>query len=282
MTNGIARATPHADALRARLRVELSTGALELPVLPNVAAAVLASSIDDQSDAARLADLIQQDQSLAGHVLRVTNSPAFRGATEIVALQQAIARLGMERIREIALSASLKGALFRGGRYHGLAESAWQVALASGLWAKEFARAARRNVEIAYLCGLLHNIGVPVLAHRLGELDESLSSTEAQTLVEQFAPRAGVALARSWQLPDPVVAAIEHVAEPAAAGPHAAAVAVAACGVAVARWMIERSLLVADVVKLPAVAQLNLYPEDVEGILERKEGIRAAMESMVL
>ena len=69
----------------------MQNGGLELPVLPAVAIEVLASSVDEQADAKRLAQLIQQDQSLASHVLRVVNAPVFRGTTEIVALQQAIA-----------------------------------------------------------------------------------------------------------------------------------------------------------------------------------------------
>jgi HD-like signal output (HDOD) protein len=81
------------------LRGELDREALAMPLLPGVAAEVIASSVDEHSDAARLAELIRQDQSLASHVLRIVNSPAFRGASEIVALQQAIARLGMPRVR---------------------------------------------------------------------------------------------------------------------------------------------------------------------------------------
>ena len=135
--------------------------------MPGVAAEVLASSLDEQSDAARLAQLIQQDQTLATHLLKVVNSPAFRGASEIVALRQAIARLGMERIREIALTASLSGTLFRPGPYEALGKREWHRALASGLWAKEVSRACRKNVEIAYLCGLLHNVGVPVVLNLL-------------------------------------------------------------------------------------------------------------------
>ena len=58
---------------------EISRGEIELPLLPAVAARVLSSSVDEQANAASLADLIRQDQRLASHVLRVVNSPGFRG-----------------------------------------------------------------------------------------------------------------------------------------------------------------------------------------------------------
>ena len=49
--------------------------------------------------------------------------------------------LGMERIRETALSASLKSCVFKKGGYQQLAGDSWNIALAAGLWAKEVARA---------------------------------------------------------------------------------------------------------------------------------------------
>jgi HD-like signal output (HDOD) protein len=280
--NSNAAHAEHAATATVLLRAQIAGGRWELPLLPGVAAEVLASSVEDQSDAARLAALIQQDLSLATHVLRVVNSPAFRGASEIVALQQAIARLGMERIREIALSASLKGVLFCGGPYQQRADRAWQVALASALWAKEVARATRRNVEVAYLCGLLRNIGIPVLLHRLGQIAPHLDPQSVASVLDRLAAVAGERLARSWSLPAPVVAVIVHGDDFSSAGDHSDAVAVASCGAALGHWMCERSILIADVVKLAAVAHLDLYPDDVEALLEQQESIRAAMESMVL
>ena len=99
-----------------RLRESVADGTLKLPVLPAVAANVLAMSQSEDSDAARLAALIQKDPALASNVLRIVNTAAFRGAAEIVALQQAIARLGMARIREIALSLRYSRSKCLGGR----------------------------------------------------------------------------------------------------------------------------------------------------------------------
>ena len=41
---------------------------------------------------------------MAAHVLRVVSSPVYSGRTQIVSLQQAVARLGVSKIREIALT----------------------------------------------------------------------------------------------------------------------------------------------------------------------------------
>lgn len=281
MSNAPAPAPQDEQWLRA-LRAQINDDELELPLLPNVAAEVLASSVDERADAARLAELIQRDQSLTGHVLRVVNSPAFRGANEIIALQQAIARLGMTRIREIALAASLKGTLLQRGPYEARAAHAWQVSLAAGLWAKEVARVALANVEVAYLCGLLHDVGAPVVLARLGELAPDLDDARVDAVLAAVAPAAGERLAKAWQLPDAVLATIVHLTVPAGAAEHADLVAVAACGAALGEWLCDGELALDCVLGLPALEHLNLYPEDVETLLGRQEAIRTTLESMVL
>jgi HD-like signal output (HDOD) protein len=144
------------------------------------------------------------------------------------------------------------------------------------------ARSVKQNVEVAYLCGLLHNIGVPLLLQRLGELAPDLTAPDVTTILAAQTATAGAALATAWQLPEAVVAAIGHLNDPEAAGAHVEAVAVAACGAALGRWMCDRSLLIAEVLELPAIGFLSLHREDVEKLLENQDDIRISMESMVL
>lgn len=259
---------------------EISQGEIELPLLPAVATKVLSSSVDERADATLLADLIRQDQGLATHVLRVVNSPGLRGTIEIVSLQQAITRLGMERIREIAVSASVKKTLFKKGAYLHVAQAAWKTALAASLWSKEVARACRKNVEIGYLCGLLHNIGVPVVLNHLDRIAPRLTASELTQLLDDEASRTGEMLVRKWQLPAAVATTIVRLGQLELAGEHTDAVAVAACGVSLAGWMFNEELDVEHAMQIPAVQYLNLYPEDVADILEKQEMVVITIESM--
>jgi HD-like signal output (HDOD) protein len=268
------------DVVAENFRAELASRNLEVPLLPNVAAEVLSSSLDEQSNALRLAELIQQDQGLASHMLRVVNSPAFRGQTEIVALQQAIARLGMERIRELALTVSLKGTLFKPGPFDYLVSEAWQHGLRTGLWAKEIARSARKNVEIAYLCGLLHNVGASLVVNRVFQLDENLTEADVRSLEAEFAQEAGLLLVEEWGLPAAVGLSIRFLddLENAKNAQDTTAIVIAASFLA--QRQIHDALEVEAVLQEPSLQHLNFYPDEVGVLLEHAEKIQQTVDGM--
>jgi len=268
------------NSLAERFQAELASRSLDVPLLPTVAAEVLSSSLDDQSNAARLAELIQQDQGLASHLLRVVNSPVFRGNSEIVALQQAIARLGMERIREIALTVSLKGTMLQAGPFENLVSAAWQHGLRTALWSKEIARAAIKNVETAYLCGLLHNIGTPLVINRLAQLDSDLSQSDMIELADLFNTPAGLLLVEEWRLPGSVDLTIRFLDDFTSAKNAKDSVAVVAAGRLVAEQQALAQLNVELILQNPALQHLNFYPDDIEKLLEKAPDIALTMESM--
>jgi len=264
-----------------RLSAALAARALDLPPLPGVAAEVIGSSIDDHTDAIRLAQLIQTDQGLASHVLRIVNSPALRAATEIVALRQAIARLGMNRIREIAMAASLSNSLYASAMYADEAGRAWQLALGASLWSKEIARMCRRNTEIAYLCGLLHNVGTPVVLNAIGAASAvRLAPRDVTNLLAEFGVRAGELLAHEWRLPPAVATTIRWIEDFRSAGEHADIVAIVQCAVRLAQAMLDGEPTPDSMAGCDAVDHLNLYPEDMAGLFGACAAIRTAMQSM--
>ena len=269
-----------------QIEADLGDADIELPVLPGVAAEVLSLTGDDAASVGRLAQLIKQDQSLASHVLRIVNSPAYRGAHEIVALQQAITRLGMGRVSEIALAIALSGTAFEPGPYAGLADDAWSLALSTGLWGKEVARVARANVEIAYLCGLLHNVGASLALQRLvanlKDTPAPADSIAAEVLVATTAP-AGTILAAHWALPQPVRYVIEHLGDELADEQLDQTLAITQCAVWIARLDAKTGFTESRAEELLAEAApefLNLYPDDISNLIETAPQVRAAVEAM--
>ena len=270
-------------ALGAELERAIATASLSLPPLPGVATEVLASTSGDQADAKRLAALIQQDQSLASHVMRVVNSALFRGSVEVVSLQQAIARLGMERVRDIAFTAAVSAVLLEGSAYENIVRDAWKSSLATGLWAKEIARDTRKNVELAYMAGLFHNVGVPLVVRFVERRNEGCDNALLDQLIDRFGGAAASMLVEAWKLPTTLADVLANYRRWDSSTPPDDLCLMTAAAVLFADTLkacpdTEEAL--AGLVGSAECKALNLYPEEVSALLDRADAVQQTMESM--
>lgn len=196
----------------------LDQGALELPPLPAVAAEISSLLSEPDVSAAAIAQLIQRDPVLAGEIMRVSNSAAYSPRTPIVSLQQAIAWLGMAEIQQVAFTICVHGEVFAAPGHDDEIEALWQQSLAAGLWAKELARLKRRNVETAYLGGLLHRVGRAAAIRALSRIEHSreepIEPLTFAEIVDACEGPFGTALADRWQLPELVTAAVASWSTP--------------------------------------------------------------------
>ncbi|MEN8165476.1 MAG: HDOD domain-containing protein, partial [Acidobacteriota bacterium] len=92
----------------------------------------------------------------------VANSAAYVGAVPCSSLQQAVSRLGLQMITEIAMAVSVRGRMFGNPRCAELLAALWKHSVLTAWFTKEIARAHGHNVEVAFLCGLLHDVGKAV------------------------------------------------------------------------------------------------------------------------
>lgn len=272
-----------ARELAAQLEHAIATESLELPPLPGVATEVLASASGEQADAKRLAALIQRDQSLASHVMRVVNSALFRGSVEVVSLQQAIARLGMERVRDIAFTAAVSAVLLEGSAFENIVRDAWRASLSTGLWAKEIARVTRKNVELAYLAGLFHNVGVPLVVRFVEKHGATVDHTTIDELIERFGPSAAAMLVTAWKLPANLADVLQRYQRWQEASPPDDLCLMTAAAVQFSSTLqacpdIEEAS--AGLVGSAECNALNFYPEEVAELLGRADDVRQTMESM--
>ena len=200
------------EALRTLITKNLEEGNLDLPLLPPVADQVLRVCNNPRADSTKLSTLIQQDQALAAQILRIANSPAYLPRSPIVSLTQAITWLGQNMLGCLAFSISVQSGVFVIKGYEKEIQAQWRHALASGLYGREIARRMRKNTENAFLCGLLHNIGQPVLVHLIlqsrQDCQDQLPWAVMNQLIQEFHILVGTKLAVAWKLPEPVQEAI--------------------------------------------------------------------------
>ncbi len=273
-----------------KLKHLIETDALEVPMLPEVARKATELAEDEEGNSADMAKLIQGDQTLAAQVIRIANSAMYNptGAS-MVSLQQAITRLGMKRIAEIALAASLQAKLFDVPGYEDHVLSILHHSLSSGLWAKEIARSARKNVESAFLGGLLHDIGRPVVLQAAVELarrhELALSESEVCNLEEKYQRFVGLRVVQSWKMPSSVCEIVKHFGSyQNLTNSGQLQVMIVMAGVLFADASNGKSEITPQNKQLlldnDLLAELNFYQNDIEALFEKAESVYSTIGTL--
>jgi HD-like signal output (HDOD) protein len=288
-------AQPATDDLDRTLHAAMADESLELPPPPQVVSEVMrltrgegAASDTPDASTTELASLIQRDMALAGQVMRVANSAVYARRTPVVTLPQAIAWLGIREIRNIAFAVALKGQVFASSYFRHEMTDLWRESVITALFAQEIARLKRRNVESAYLCGLLHRAGMAVLLNRAGEtvLKQRLTPDPSQVLrlAERHETRVGTLLGIAWQLPPAVSATISHWRDP----PAAELARTEVMEVALARQISDELRTPGAGGELPDsmlgpvsqwMDELSIYPDELFSIMAQRAAIYATAES---
>jgi HD-like signal output (HDOD) protein len=292
--NSSAAATATNDLDRV-LHAAMADESLELPPPPQVVSEVMRltrgeNAGSDASDASTtaLAQLIQRDVALAGQVMRVANSALYTRRSPVVTLPQAIAWLGMREIRNIAFAVALKGQVFASAYFRTEMTDLWRESVITALFAQEIARLKRRNVESAYLCGLLHRAGMAVILNNVGAAVVKNRLTPSTAHVMQIAARhearVGTHLSIAWSLPAAVAAAIAHWSNPPAAEMSRTEV----MEVALARQISDELRTPGAGGELPDsmlgpvskwMDELSIYPDELFSIMAQRAAIYATAES---
>jgi len=263
---------------------------LDVPMLPEVASKVVRLTQSPDSEAADLAKLIQSDPVLAGKVMRTANSALYSPNNSMVSLQQAITRLGMRLIAEIALSASINTCLFNTPGFERHIACHMKHSVAAGLWAKEVARACRKNVEAAFLAGLLHDIGRPVAVQSILEicrqLDYTISRDDVLASENHYQQRIGMRVVEKWEMPESVCHSVkffhnyktQHHAQPQT-------MLVVAGALIASHFVCEegdntRCITTEELKDHEVFADLNLYPDNINDILEKEEWVNQTLKTM--
>ncbi|MBM3225106.1 MAG: HDOD domain-containing protein [Candidatus Tectomicrobia bacterium] len=267
-----------------RLEARIASGSLELPLLPHVANQVLSMSTAEDASTKRLAELIHSDQAIAAHVLQVANSPFYKPRVPIVSLQQAVSRLGLTTLREIVISVSMRSRMFTVPDYQTEARELWQHAVQTAAYAKEIARRCRRNVEGAFLGGLLHDVSKPVLLLALADiqthLGEPLTGPVVAAALEAYHTQVGELLASTWTLPPEVCASMVYHHDPSAASAHVESVRVTSMADQLTYTLAVPEADAEALRSDPLWTSLNLYPDDVEALLGMYETIKQFAEAI--
>lgn len=276
---------PGCAALVAHVERRIAARSLELPVLPEVATRIMTMTAEEGCSMAALAGVIRRDPSMASHFLRIANSPAYRPASPLVTLQQALGRLGTAQIRQMAVLISCKGRLFAVPGHEREVRELFQHSLAAALFAQEIARSRRWNVEEAFLCGLLHDIGRPVLLQLLVDVQKELRTRAhpetIASLVATHHARVGSELLRQWALPAPVSETALFHHDPRSAPTCRKTALMTALADDLAHFLLQSRPLDEQALRAhPTLAPLSLYADELDLLLAKGDVIQKTVEAI--
>ncbi len=199
----------------------------ELPAMPKIAQEVLQLGGNPYANATDLSAIIEQDPSLSAQLLRYARSPFYGYRGEIDSVSDAISRvLGFDMVMDMALGISM-GKAFKNPAEGPLGLNAfWRHATYSAALVQKLGHSIpgfhRPRPGMAYLAGLLHNVGILLLGHLFKKEFNILTKavkdnpeTELIELEQQVLgvthAELGVWLLEAWNLPDELIIAVrEH------------------------------------------------------------------------
>ncbi len=193
----------------------------DLPTLPSVVVQLLELTQDDFADAASIARVIESDQTLTARILRLVNSSFYTFDSEVTTVSRAVAAIGLNSIRCIALGMGVARMFPKhSGTGAFRMEDFWKHSLACAVASKLLAEGSSRSIDPdeAFVAGLLHDIGKLVLLSCRSELYDaavarakenglSLLESERRSLGASHT-EAGKWFSERWGLPDVLTQAI--------------------------------------------------------------------------
>jgi putative nucleotidyltransferase with HDIG domain len=193
---------------------------LELPSMPAVAFKCMELLRKPDFSLQRAVTLIEADPILAAQLIRLSNSAAFASREPSRNIQTAVSKLGSQRLRAALVEASTRP-LFesKDANIQKATRGLWEHSLAVGLLARDVAvLVGGCDAEEAYLAGLLHDVGKPVLATMMLEAENMMAMRSVKgwidervfiAVLQRSHRKVAVPLARRWAMPEPVARAIE-------------------------------------------------------------------------
>lgn len=197
------------------------------PLSPS-AAALLELASKEEHDLRDLVSIVKHDATLTAQILKMVNSAAYGFDKEITAIDRAISFTGEDALVSLAMSeaaATVFASDLAG--YAGQQGELWDHNLFAALGAKQVAKYAKEPLsgDVAFTCGLLHDLGKAILSGFLENTANKVISALEKGQVTDYASaeekivgmdhcQAGYELARHWHLPEPLPSALRYHHEP--------------------------------------------------------------------
>ena len=192
-----------------------------IPPLPDILIRLESKIEDPKSNISDIAILIETEPILAGRMIQLSNSVFFsRGGNEVENLSQAIIRLGLKMILDLAYTLEVPKLFMKGKGIN--QDRFWQHSLAVGILSRNLNQRLEGLVveqDLCYLSGLMHDIGIMVFNYLIpGEysaflkevrgMETPLHDLEVQKFGISHPELGALFIEKWWPVPEEVVTSV--------------------------------------------------------------------------
>jgi HD-like signal output (HDOD) protein len=191
------------ETIKTDLTDAIENDKLVLPTLPEVALQVRDIAENEDSAIIDLVKVISNDTALSARIIRVCNSPLFRGSRAIENLNMAVSRLGMAYTSNLAMGLAMEQ-MFQATsdmidkRLRATWQKSTEVAGVCHVLAQHY---TNLKADQATLAGLVHLIGVLPILRYVEDRDIQISSIMLDNVIDEIHPRIGATILQKWDFP---------------------------------------------------------------------------------
>ncbi|MBL8048298.1 MAG: HDOD domain-containing protein [Chthonomonas sp.] len=200
----------------------------EVSVMPQVVYKIMETITDSDISTGEIEKTISVDPGFSIKVLKMANSASYGLPRPVTTIREAVAFLGTNGIRQIAMAAGVFDMFLGKTDTESMRRRAWwRHSLDSAICARHIGRRfpGKLNVEEAYTCSLLHLLGKTIMDRVdpnnyglvVGNSSAGGSETEAETQIFGCTHvEVAQAITNQWGLPQDVVDGLNYLTEPTA------------------------------------------------------------------
>ncbi|MBA56781.1 MAG: signal transduction protein [Pseudomonadales bacterium] len=199
----------------------------DLPSIPQIVQELIANFNSASANAETISRRIQSDPVIAAKVLRLANSVRYGAGRRVASLDSAVVILGIDTLRTLVIASGVTSAVknIPGMDMRRFWRDSFMVANVSKIIARN---AAGCDPEVAFTCGMLHKIGLPLMylvkTETMKIIESMVANGNSQINAENAKlgynhSEVGARLAASWKFPEIISDALAHQQKPLQASP---------------------------------------------------------------
>jgi putative nucleotidyltransferase with HDIG domain len=179
------------------------------PVLPAVAVELSELTRNEDASYDDVVAALQKDPLIVAGVLKVAQSSLYGGRGSLQSLKDAVQRLGINTLRDVVWQVVANMRLFHVRAYTGFMKRLQAHCMFMAHASRLVAMRAGIAAEHAFLCGLLHDVGISGTLIAAAESGGSLPALEFMLpAIQSTHEEAGVQIGTLWKLAPEIIAAI--------------------------------------------------------------------------